>query len=43
MDSITEHGGTDLGRRILQYRYRAGLTREQVGAQAGMASSYLST
>ena len=41
MDSITEHGGTDLGRRILQYRYRAGLTREQVGAQAGMASSYL--
>jgi hypothetical protein len=41
MDSITEHGGTDLGRRILQYRYRAGLTREQTAAQAGMASSYL--
>ena len=41
MNSVTEHGGTDLGRRILQYRYRAGLTREQVVARAEMTSSYL--
>jgi hypothetical protein len=41
MDSITEHGGTDLGRRILQYRYRAGMTRDEAAAQAGMAPSYL--
>ena len=42
MDSITEHGGTDLGRRILQYRYRAGMTtRVEAAARAGMAPSYL--
>jgi nitroimidazol reductase NimA-like FMN-containing flavoprotein (pyridoxamine 5'-phosphate oxidase superfamily) len=41
MDSITEDGGTDLGRRILQYRYRTGMTREQAAARAEMASSYL--
>lgn len=41
MDSITEHGGTDLGRRILQYRYRAGMTRDEAAAQAGMAPSHL--
>jgi nitroimidazol reductase NimA-like FMN-containing flavoprotein (pyridoxamine 5'-phosphate oxidase superfamily) len=41
MDSITEHGGTDLGRRILQYRYRAGMTRNEAAALAGMAPSYL--
>jgi hypothetical protein len=27
MDTFTEHGGTDLGRRILQRRYQIGLTR----------------
>jgi len=42
MDSITtEHGGTDLGRRILQQRYQAGLTRQEAAARAGMAPSYL--
>jgi Pyridoxamine 5'-phosphate oxidase/Helix-turn-helix domain len=41
MDSFTEHGGTDLGRRILQCRYRAGLTREEAAALASMAPSYL--
>jgi len=42
MDSITtEHGGTDLGRRIMQHRYAVGLTREETAARAGMAPSYL--
>jgi len=41
MDSITEHGGTDLGRRIMQHRYQVGLTREEAAARAGMAPSYL--
>ena len=42
MDSITtEHGGTDLGRRIMQHRYVVGLTREETAARAGMAPSYL--
>jgi len=42
MDSITtEHGGTDLGRRILRHRHHAGLSREETAARAGMAPSYL--
>lgn len=41
MDIFTEHGGTDLGRRILECRYQVGLTREEAAARAGMASSYL--
>jgi nitroimidazol reductase NimA-like FMN-containing flavoprotein (pyridoxamine 5'-phosphate oxidase superfamily) len=42
MESITtEHGGTDLGRRILQQRHMAGLSREEAAARAGMAPSYL--
>jgi transcriptional regulator with XRE-family HTH domain len=36
-----EHGGTDLGRRILEHRHRAGLSREEAAARAGMAASYL--
>jgi hypothetical protein len=35
MDSITERGGTDLGRRILQHRYEVGLTREETAARPG--------
>ena len=41
MNSIVEHGGTDLGRRILEHRHQAGLSREETAARAGMASSYL--
>lgn len=41
MNSITEHGGTDLGRRILEHRHQAGLSREEAAARAAMASSYL--
>jgi transcriptional regulator with XRE-family HTH domain len=42
MDRITtEHGGTDLGRRILRQRHQVGLTREQAAARAGIAPSYL--
>lgn len=41
MSSVAEHGGTDLGRRILRNRYKAGLTREEAAARAGMAPSYL--
>jgi len=40
-DGGTEHGGTDLGRRILEHRHRAGLSREDAAHRAGMASSYL--
>jgi transcriptional regulator with XRE-family HTH domain len=36
-----EHGGTDLGRRILKHRRHAGLSREAAAARAGMAASYL--
>ncbi|MGD0373509.1 MAG: pyridoxamine 5'-phosphate oxidase family protein [Streptosporangiaceae bacterium] len=35
------HGGTDLGRRIQERRHKAGLTREEAAARAGMADSYL--
>jgi len=41
MDTLTEHGGTDLGRRILDYRHRAGLSREEAARRASMAPSYL--
>ncbi len=41
MNSITEHGGTDLGRRILERRHQAGLSREEAAARAGIAPSYL--
>lgn len=41
MNSITEHGGTDLGRRILERRRHAGLSREEAAARAEMAASYL--
>jgi transcriptional regulator with XRE-family HTH domain len=34
-------GGTDLGRRIREYRERAGLSQEEAAAGAGMAGSYL--
>jgi transcriptional regulator with XRE-family HTH domain len=34
-------GATDLGRRILDQRTRAGLSREDAAAQAGMAPEYL--
>jgi transcriptional regulator with XRE-family HTH domain len=41
METTTGHGGTDLGRRIREHRTRAGLSREQAAAGAGMAASYL--
>ena len=41
MGTLTEHGGTDLGRRILDHRRQAGLSREQAATRAGMAPSYL--
>jgi transcriptional regulator with XRE-family HTH domain len=41
MDTLIEHGGTDLGRRVLEYRHRAGLSCEEAAARAGMAASYL--
>ncbi len=41
MDTDTEHGGTDLGRRILEHRHHAGLSREDAAARAGMAAGYL--
>jgi len=41
MDTLTEHGGTDLGRRILEYRHQAGLSRQEAATRAGMAPSYL--
>jgi transcriptional regulator with XRE-family HTH domain len=41
MDTRTEHGGTDLGRRILEHRHQAGLSREEAAIRAGMAPSYL--
>jgi nitroimidazol reductase NimA-like FMN-containing flavoprotein (pyridoxamine 5'-phosphate oxidase superfamily) len=34
-------GGTDLGRRISEQRARAGLSREDAAAEAGMAPDYL--
>ncbi|MBO0774261.1 MAG: pyridoxamine 5'-phosphate oxidase family protein [Actinobacteria bacterium] len=41
MGTSTEHGGTDLGRRIREHRERAGLSRQDAAAGAGMAASYL--
>jgi hypothetical protein len=41
MDTLTEHGGTELGRRILDHRHRAALSREEAATRAGMAPSYL--
>jgi transcriptional regulator with XRE-family HTH domain len=41
MTNIAEQGGTDLGRRILEHRHRAGLSREEAASRAGMAPSYL--
>lgn len=35
------HGGTDLGRRILEHRTQAGLSRGEAAAGAGMAATYL--
>lgn len=37
----TDHGGTDLGRRIRERRDEAGLSREDAATRAGMAVSYL--
>jgi transcriptional regulator with XRE-family HTH domain len=37
----TGHGGTDQGRRIREHREKAGLTRGEAAASAGMAASYL--
>jgi ribosome-binding protein aMBF1 (putative translation factor) len=41
MDTLIEHGGTDLGRRVLEYRHRAGLSCEEAAARAGTTASYL--
>src|SRR5215472_6028180 len=41
MSTRTDHGGTDLGRRIRDYRRQAGLSLEEAAARAGMAASYL--
>lgn len=41
MNTDTEHGGTDLGRRILEHRHQAGLSRDEAAARAGMATDYL--
>lgn len=41
MSTRTDHGGTDLGRRIRDYRRQAGLSLEEAAARAGMAVSYL--
>jgi hypothetical protein len=41
MNNRHEHGGTDLGRRILEHRHQAGLNREEAAARAEMAPSYL--
>lgn len=41
MQNSAEHGGTDLGRRIIEHRHRAGLSREEVADRAGMAVTYL--
>jgi transcriptional regulator with XRE-family HTH domain len=36
-----DHGGTDIGRRIEEERAKAGLSREETAARAGMAPDYL--
>ena len=38
---MSTRAGSDLGRRIVEHRQRAGLSREQAAEKAGMASSYL--
>jgi Helix-turn-helix domain len=41
MANADEHGGTDLGRQILEHRHHAGLSRDEAAARAGTAASYL--
>jgi transcriptional regulator with XRE-family HTH domain len=41
MSTGTDHGGTDLGRRIQERRRQAGLSREETAVRAGMAVGYL--
>jgi nitroimidazol reductase NimA-like FMN-containing flavoprotein (pyridoxamine 5'-phosphate oxidase superfamily) len=41
VSEVDDVGGTDLGRRISEQRSRAGLSREEAAAQAGMAPEYL--
>jgi transcriptional regulator with XRE-family HTH domain len=41
MGTQGDHGGTDIGRRIEEERARAGLSREETAARAGMAPEYL--
>jgi transcriptional regulator with XRE-family HTH domain len=41
MSTGTDHGGTDLGRRIREHRRQAGLSVEEAAARAGIAASYL--
>lgn len=41
MTAPKEHGGTDLGRRIVEQRRRAGLSRDETARRAGMAATYL--
>ena len=41
MSTSTDHGGTDLGRRIAERRRQAGLSREEAATRAGMATGYL--
>jgi transcriptional regulator with XRE-family HTH domain len=38
---LSDVGGTDLGRRILDRRARVGLSRDDAAAEAGMAPEYL--
>jgi transcriptional regulator with XRE-family HTH domain len=41
MSTGTDHGGTDLGRRIREHRRAAGLSVAEAADRAGMAVSYL--
>jgi len=41
MYTETDHGGSDLGRRIWKQRRQAGLTREEAAARARMEPGYL--
>jgi transcriptional regulator with XRE-family HTH domain len=41
MSTGTDHGGTDLGRRIREHRSQAGLSLDEAADRAGMAASYL--
>jgi hypothetical protein len=38
---MSARAGSDLGRRIIEHRERAGLSRERAAQEAGMPSSYL--